>query len=137
MSKKLHPAAFTSTSRVPGRSCGSGASRTASSAGSTKWSTTIARIGPYASSGAQRGDRLLVRNRLTLLLAVCTALASACATLPRPPVETGQLFLWDVERGDGTGGIAHVLGSIHISEQELSFDPAVDRDFADADTLAL
>src|SRR5438552_5934676 len=43
-SKKLQPAARTSTARVPGASSGSGASRTRRSAGSIQRSTTIARM---------------------------------------------------------------------------------------------
>jgi len=74
----------------------------------------------------------------SLALALCsTSLGLACATAPPAPVETGQLFLWEVERLDGGGGVAHLLGSVHLSEQEMSFDPAVDHALAAADTLVL
>jgi uncharacterized protein YbaP (TraB family) len=74
----------------------------------------------------------------SLALALCsTSLALACATAPPAPVETGELFLWEVERPDGGGGVAHLLGSVHLSEQEMSFDPAVDDALAAADTLVL
>jgi hypothetical protein len=73
----------------------------------------------------------------SLALALCTtSLGVACATTPPTP-ETGKLFLWQVERPDGDGGVAHLLGSVHLSEQEMSFDPAVDRALAAADTLVL
>lgn len=72
-----------------------------------------------------------------LLLAACASLGLACATLPPPPVETGELFLWNVERPDGSGGVAHLLGSVHLSEQELTFDPAVDQALESSDTLVL
>lgn len=78
-----------------------------------------------------------MRHR-SLALALCVAsLGVACATAPPAPVDSGQLFLWRVERADGGGGVAHLLGSVHLSEQELSFDPAVDRALAAADTLVL
>jgi uncharacterized protein YbaP (TraB family) len=69
-------------------------------------------------------------------LAACALLALACATVP-PPVETGQLFLWEVARADGTGGLAHVMGSVHLSDDEIAFDPAVERALASADALVL
>ena len=53
------------------------------------------------------------------------------------PVETGQLFLWEVERGDGTGGVAHLLGSVHMAEDPLAFDPAVESALSDAQALVL
>jgi len=83
------------------------------------------------------GDRSRARSFLPLLLAASASFAAACATPPTPPVETGQLFFWEVARGDGEGGIAHLLGSVHMAEDALAFDPAVDRALADADTLVL
>jgi uncharacterized protein YbaP (TraB family) len=77
-----------------------------------------------------------VRHR-PLLLALAAWLGLACATTPPVPVETGELFLWEVARPDGDGGVAHVLGSVHLSEQEMRFDPAVDHALAAADTLVL
>jgi hypothetical protein len=77
----------------------------------------------------------VLRHR-RLLLPAATVLGLACAT-PPAPVETGQLFLWEVARPDGGGGVAHVLGSFHLSEEELRFDPAVDRALDAADTLVL
>jgi uncharacterized protein YbaP (TraB family) len=64
-------------------------------------------------------------------------LALACATGPPPAVETGQLFLWEVARADGRGGVAHVLGSVHLSDDAIAFDPAVERALASAETLVL
>jgi uncharacterized protein YbaP (TraB family) len=78
-----------------------------------------------------------VRSPLRLLLLASASFGFACATVPPPPVETGELFLWEVARLDGSGGVAHLLGSVHLSEQELSFDPAVDRALASSDTLVL
>jgi hypothetical protein len=78
-----------------------------------------------------------VRLRSLALALSAASFALACASVPPPPVETGELFLWEVQRPDGGGGVAHLLGSVHLSEQELSFDPAVDRALADADTLVL
>lgn len=72
-----------------------------------------------------------------LCAAAWLALGLACATPPAAPVETGQLFLWEIERPDGRGGVAHVLGSVHLSEVELRFDPAVEGALAGADTLVL
>lgn len=78
-----------------------------------------------------------MRLRSLALALSAASFALACASVPPPPVETGELFLWEVQRPDGGGGVAHLLGSVHLSEQELSFDPAVDRALADADTLVL
>jgi len=81
------------------------------------------------------GDRVRLRS---LALALCTtSLGLACATTPPAPIDTGQLFLWEVARADGAGGVAHLLGSVHLSEQEMRFDPAVDSALAAADTLVL
>lgn len=77
------------------------------------------------------------RLRTRLFLAAWASLAAACATGPPPAVETGQLFLWDVARSDGRGGVAHLLGSVHMAEDTLAFDPAVDRAFADSQALVL
>lgn len=68
--------------------------------------------------------------------AACALLLAACAT-PPPPVETGQLFLWEIARPDGRGGIAHVMGSVHLSDAAIHFDPAVEASLAGADTLVL
>src|SRR4030042_1715275 len=57
MSKKLHPAAFTSTPSIPSCTSGSGASLTRRSAGSIHRSTTIARIAPPLTSPGHRGHR--------------------------------------------------------------------------------
>lgn len=78
-----------------------------------------------------------MRQHLRLLLPAAAALGLACATPPAPPVETGELFLWEVARADGSGGVAHLLGSVHMAEDELAFDPAVDRALQGADTLVL
>jgi uncharacterized protein len=78
-----------------------------------------------------------LRFRFLLLVSWLAALAAGCASVPPGPVETGQLFLWEVERPDGTGGVAHVLGSVHMAEDPLAFDPAVDRALAEAEALVL
>jgi uncharacterized protein len=79
-----------------------------------------------------------LRRHRRLLLPAATVLGLACATAPPPAAnESGELFLWEVERPDGDGGVAHVLGSVHLSEQELHFDPAVDHALEAADTLVL
>jgi uncharacterized protein YbaP (TraB family) len=52
-------------------------------------------------------------------------------------VETGQLFLWEVARSDGSGGRAHVMGSVHLSDDEIAFDPAVEQALSSAQTLVL
>jgi hypothetical protein len=77
------------------------------------------------------------RSLVQLGLAVGTLLGLGCATPAPPPSETGELFLWEVARPDGSGGVAHLLGSVHMAETELVLDPAVDRALADADTLVL
>lgn len=71
-----------------------------------------------------------------IALAVGAALLIGCASVP-PPVETGQLFLWEVARNDGSGGRAHVMGSVHLSDDEIAFDPAVEQALARAETLVL
>lgn len=69
-------------------------------------------------------------------LPACALWLLACATVP-PAVETGQLVLWEIARGDGSGGRAHLMGSVHLSDDEIHFDPAVERALARADTLVL
>jgi uncharacterized protein YbaP (TraB family) len=71
-----------------------------------------------------------------LACAAAALLLLACASVP-PPVETGQLFLWEVARSDGRGGRAHVMGSIHLSDDEIDFDPAVEQALSRAETLVL
>ncbi|MEN8162238.1 MAG: TraB/GumN family protein [Myxococcota bacterium] len=72
-----------------------------------------------------------------VLLGLLVALAASCATRPPPPVETGQLFLWEVARPDGKGGVAHLLGTVHLSQDALHFDPAVEHALAEAEWLVL
>ena len=71
------------------------------------------------------------------ILVACGLLAAACATTPPPAVETGRLFLWEVARADGRGGGVHVMGSVHLSDDEIRFDPAVEAALAAAETLVL
>ena len=78
-----------------------------------------------------------LRNLIQPGLALCVSLGLACATPPPPPADTGELFLWEVARQDGRGGVAHLLGSVHMAEDTLTLDPAVDRALAEADTLVL
>jgi len=82
---------------------------------------------------------MATRGWLRGLLSLAVGLAFACATTPapEPAVETGQLFLWSVERADGTGGVAHLFGTVHLSQAALHFDPAVERALAEAETLVL
>ena len=75
-------------------------------------------------------------RRPARILAACATLLAACATTP-PPVETGQLFLWEVTRADGRGGVAHLMGSVHLSDDAIHFDPAVEAALASADTIVL
>jgi uncharacterized protein YbaP (TraB family) len=62
--------------------------------------------------------------------------AAACATAPPPAVETGRLFLWEIGRAGERGGV-HVMGSVHLSDDEIRFDPAVEAALAAAETLVL
>jgi hypothetical protein len=73
---------------------------------------------------------------LRLVAAACAVLVLACATAA-PPVETGLLFLWEIARPDGSGGVAYLLGSIHLGDDAPDFDPAILREVEAADTLAL
>lgn len=83
------------------------------------------------------GAETVLRRLDRVLLGVLALLAAGCATGPPPPVETGQLFLWEVARADGEGGVAHLLGTVHLSQETLHFDPAVERALAEAETLVL
>lgn len=80
---------------------------------------------------------MIPRIFLRLGLALCVPLGLACATPTPRAADTGELFLWEVERPDGSGGVAHLLGSVHMADDELTLDPAVDRALADADALVL
>jgi uncharacterized protein YbaP (TraB family) len=64
------------------------------------------------------------------------ALLAACATTP-PPRETGLLPFWRITRADGSGGSAHLLGSMHVAKQALALDPAILRALESADEVAL
>jgi hypothetical protein len=77
------------------------------------------------------------RSLYQIGLALGVSLGLGCATPAPPPAETGQLFLWEVARPDGSGGVAHLLGSVHMADAALELDPAVDRALADADALVL
>ena len=64
----------------------------------------------------------------------------ACATAPPPgpaPLDTGLLFLWEVESDHPGGGLAHLLGSVHVARTDLRLDPAVDAAFSDAEALVV
>jgi len=76
-------------------------------------------------------------SRSRWIVVACALLAAACATTPPPAVETGRLFLWEVARADGRGGGVHVMGSVHLSDDEIRFDPAVEAALAAAETLVL
>ncbi len=76
-------------------------------------------------------------SRCARFLAACALLFPACATPPPPAVETGQLFLWEVARADGRGGVAHLMGSVHLSDAAILFDPAALDALAAAETLVL
>lgn len=81
----------------------------------------------------------MTRRILVLLgLTLGAGLALACATPAAQPVATtDSLFLWEVARADGRGGVAHVLGSVHMAEDAIVLDPAIEHALADADTLVL
>src|SRR5262245_61333062 len=128
MSKKLQPAALTSTSSVPGATFGSGASPTSRSAGSWKRSTTIARMRILREAGilSRMHAASLSPGRRTLALLASAALAAACATpAPPPPKESGQLVFWQVESPAHPGAHAWLLGSVHLAQPDLVFDPAI------------
>jgi hypothetical protein len=81
------------------------------------------------------------RSRLAAPLAiVAAAIALACAT-DRPPDhgarETGLLCFWKVESPTGTGGKAHLLGSIHFGRPDFRFDPAIREAFDGSDALVM
>ncbi len=88
---------------------------------------------PVQRGGAEKA----LRRPDRVLLPILVAIALGCATPPPPAVETGQLFLWEVARADGAGGVAHLLGTVHLSQEALHFDPAVERALAEAETLVL
>ena len=72
---------------------------------------------------------------LQLLPALALSLA-ACATAPRPQ-ETGLLPFWRITRADGTGGSAHLLGSMHVAKRALALDSAIERALGEADEVVL
>jgi uncharacterized protein YbaP (TraB family) len=76
-------------------------------------------------------------TRSARIRVACALLLAACATRPPPPVETGQLFLWEIARADGRGGVAHLMGSVHLSDAAIHFDPAVEGALAAAEVLVL
>jgi hypothetical protein len=73
---------------------------------------------------------------MRLPLAVALLVVSACATTPRPR-ETGELVFWRIARADGTGGSAHLLGTLHIGKEELALDPAIASALEASDELVL
>jgi len=76
------------------------------------------------------------RRALSLLLLGLAAQVAACATMPRVR-EPELLVFWRVSRADGSGGSAHLLGSMHVAKQALALDPAIETALADADAIAL
>ena len=76
------------------------------------------------------------RHLPSLLVLLLASGLVACASIP-PPRETGMLVFWRIVRADGTGGSAHLLGSMHVAKQPLSLDPAIDAALAAADELVL
>jgi uncharacterized protein YbaP (TraB family) len=81
------------------------------------------------------------RRSLAAPLAIVAAVAAlACATGGRPDHgarETGRLCFWEVRSPAGTGGNAHLLGSIHFGRPDLRFDPAILKAFETSHTLVL
>jgi hypothetical protein len=71
---------------------------------------------------------------LAALLVLQAGLLGACATAPR---ETGELVFWRVARADGSGGSAHLLGTLHVAQDAFAFDPAIESALATDDALVL
>lgn len=76
------------------------------------------------------GARVLL-FALTLLTAACSARAPAYA--PKDGAEP-QLLLWRAVHRE-SGATAHILGSIHVGDGPLVFDPAITEALATAPTL--
>ncbi len=64
-------------------------------------------------------------------------LGFGCATSKPlvPPIETGQLLLWEAVAP--TGEPLHLLGTLHIGRSSYEFDPAIQAALDDSDVLAL
>ena len=77
----------------------------------------------------------LARLAFTLLLAA--AWLGACASPPAHSRDTGMLVFWRIERANGTGGSAHLLGSMHLAKDALALDPAIGAAMAAADEIVL
>ena len=80
---------------------------------------------------------LIRRARLALTLLLAVASLAACASPPAPPLDTGMLVFWRIERADGTGGSAHLLGTMHLAKEALALDPAIEAARAAADEIVL
>lgn len=76
------------------------------------------------------------RRALSLLLLGLAAQLAACATTPRVR-EPELLVFWRISRADGSGGSAHLLGSMHVAKRALALDPAIETALAEADAIAL
>src|SRR5262245_12267913 len=83
------------------------------------------------------GHEDAVVSRFRWILFACGLAGLACATAPPPATETGRLFLWEIAPADGHGVGVHVMGSVHLSDDEIHFDPAVEAALAEAHTLVL
>ncbi len=68
---------------------------------------------------------LICRARLALTLLLAVAGFAACASAPPRLPDTGMLVFWRIARADGTGGSAHLLGSMHVAKDALALDPAI------------
>ena len=65
------------------------------------------------------------RARLAPTLLLAIAGFAACASAPPRLPDTGMLVFWRIARADGTGGSAHLLGSMHVAKAALALDPAI------------
>ena len=83
-------------------------------------------------------------KRLSLLpsLLLTALLGVGCASTPAPkpyvPVDTGHAFLWEVKDGQGRGGTAYLVGSIHMGKTgDLALPPSMEAAFAKSDALVV
>jgi uncharacterized protein YbaP (TraB family) len=76
------------------------------------------------------------RRPFSLLLLLTSVQLAACATTP-PAREPEMLVFWHVSRADGARGSAHLLGSMHLTREQIALDPAIERALSEADAIAL
>jgi hypothetical protein len=77
------------------------------------------------------------RRSLAALLLLHASVLAACATPLLAPRDTGELVFWKITRADGAGGSAHLLGTLHVGQDALHFDPAIESALGAAQELVL